>query len=250
MAGPLRTLKVEVGEGLLGSWQQERRLLLEVTCELVKQGLVTGSAGNASLRLCRTQTEDLVLITPSRLRYSQQSPDDLVILDLEGGPVEGDRLPSTESALHLALYRARRDVGAVIHTHGPYSSAAAVAAMAIPPIIDEMVVKVGGSVNVAEYGFPSSQELALRACDAMGDRNAVLLRNHGLIGVGRDLWEALDVCQTVERAAQTFIFANLIGKAVPLPREIIELEQELFRMQRRETLNSSVSLKGDHGNNT
>lgn len=216
----------------MGRWQEERHLLLDVTGELVKQGLVTGSSGNASLRLPGTQTKDLFLITPSRLRYSQQGPDDLVILDLEGGAVEGDRLPSTESALHLALYRARPDVGAVIHTHGAYSSAAAVAAVAIPPILDEMVVKVGGSVNVAEYGFPSSQELALRACDAMGERNAVLLRNHGLIGAGRDLWEALDVCQTVERAAQIFIFANLIGKPESLPPEIIELEQELFRMQR------------------
>lgn len=235
---------------LLGRWQEERLLLLEMIGELVRQGLVAGSSGNASLRLPPGEGEGLILITPSRLHYSRLGPDDLVVLDMEGSPVDGDHLPSTEVALHLELYRARRDVGAVIHTHGPYSLAMAVAAVAIPPIIDEMVVKVGGSVEVAEYGFPSSEELARRARDAIGERNAVLLRNHGLVGAGRDIWEALEVCQIVEKAAQTFIFASLIGKATSLPPEIVDLEQQLFRMQRQETINISVPVKGDHGNDS
>ena len=205
---------------------------MEVTGEMVKQGLVAGSSGNASLRLTGNEDEDLVLITPSQFRYGRMGPEDLVVVDLAGGAVKGDHLPSTETALHLELYQARADVGAIIHTHSPYSSVAAVAGLPIPPLIDEMVIKVGGSVEVAEYGFPASEELARNACHSLGERNAVLLRNHGLIGVGREPWEALEVCQMVERAAQIFIYASLIGKATPLPSEAVEIQRELYLMQK------------------
>ena len=216
----------------MGQNHRERQLLLEVTGEMVKQGLVAGSSGNASLRLVGNQGEDLILITPSRFHYSRMGPGDLVVVDLAGGAIKGDLLPSTETALHLELYRAREDVGAVIHTHSPFSSVAAVAGLPIPPLIDEMVIKVGGGVEVAEYGFPASEELARNARDSLGERNAVLLRNHGLIGVGKELRDALDVCQMVERAAQIFIYASLIGNATPLPAEAVEIQRELFLMQR------------------
>ena len=81
-------------------------------------------------------------------------------------------------------------------------------------------------------GFPASEELARNARDSLGERNAVLLRNHGLIGVGKELRDALDVCQMVERAAQIFIYASLIGNATPLPAEAVEIQRELFLMQR------------------
>jgi L-fuculose-phosphate aldolase len=119
-----------------------------------------------------------------------------------------------------------------MHTHSLYASVAAVAGMEIPPIVDEMVIKIGGSVRVAEYAFPSTEELAQRATESLGDRNAVLLRNHGLVGVGRTSWEALDTCLMVERVAQIFVYASLLGRASTLPPEIIEIEKELFRMQR------------------
>ena len=122
-----------------------------------------------------------------------------------------------------------------MHTHSLYASVAAVAGLEIPPIVDEMVIKIGGSVRVAEYAFPSTEELAQRASQSLGDRNAVLLRNHGLVGVGRTSWEALDMCQMVERVAQIFVYASLLGRASTLPPEIIEVEKELFRMQRRDS---------------
>lgn len=216
----------------MGNWTSERRLLWEVTREMTNHGLVAGTSGNASLCLSRVQDEGLVLITPTHRPYKELSPGDLVVIDLEGEPVEGELMPSTETALHLALYKSREDISSVIHTHSTFASVAAVCGMEIPPIVDEMVMRTGGSVRVAEYGFPSTEELAQRARLALGDQNAVLLRNHGLVGVGRTSWEALEVCQLVERVAQVFIYASLLGKAVPLPQEIIEMEQQLFRMQR------------------
>ena len=196
-------------------------------------GLVSGTSGNASMRLKGRAGGDLVLITPTQRPYSELAPGDMVAVDLEGQPVEGELAPSSELALHLTLYEARSDIGAVIHTHSPYASVLAVAGLEIPPLIDEMVVKIGGAVPVADYGFPSSVELGQRAWRALGEGNAALLRNHGVVGVGRSLQEALDVCELVERVAHTFVYASLLGKATPLPPDIVEAEQQVFRMQRR-----------------
>ena len=201
-------------------WRSERQLLWEVTREMVKYGLVAGSTGNASLRLADDGGEGPILITPFRAAYRDLQPEDLVVIDLEGEPVEGDHPPSSEAALHLMLYKVRRDIGAIIHTHSLFASVVAVADLEIPPLVDEMVIKVGGSVRVAEYAFPSTEELAERGCRALGDRNAVLLRNHGLLGVARTSWEALEVCQLVERAAQIFVYTSLLGKAVPFPQRL------------------------------
>ena len=230
-------------------WNSERQTLWEVTGKMVGQGLVAGSSGNASLRLPGDGDMGYVLITPSGRPYRQLAPEDMVVIDLDGGPVEGDLLPSSEAALHLALYKARQDVEAIIHTHSLYASVAAVSGLEIPPIVDEMVIKVGGSVRVAEYAFPSTEELAQSASHALGNRNAVLLRNHGMVGVGRTSWEALDMCQMVERVAQIFVYASLLGRALTLPSEIIEMEQELFRMQglRSGTTRRTPDLYNDVG---
>ena len=223
----------------MSRWQAERNELWEVTREMVRLGLVSGSNGNASMRLIslpgRAKAADggsLVLITPAGIPYRRLGPGDLAVIDLEGEPVEGDLPPSTEAATHLTLYRAREDIGAIVHTHSIFASVAAVAGEEIPPLVDEMVIKVGGSVKVAEYGFPSTEELAQRALDALGDRNALLLRNHGLVAVGPTPWEALEMCQLVENVARIFLYASLLEKANTLPPEIIEMEERLFEMQR------------------
>ena len=220
------------------SWGPERKTLWEAVTEMVQQGLVSGSSGNASMRVSGDRRVDHVLITPMGRPYRQMGPNDLLVVDLRGDPVEGELMPSSETALHLELYRTRQDIGAILHTHSVYASVSAVAGLEIPPLVDEMVLSIGGAVPVAEYAFPTSEELARNTRDALGDRNAVLLRNHGAVGVGRTPQEALDVCQLVERAAQIFVYASLLGKAVPLTAEIVEIERELFKMQRKaRTLN-------------
>jgi L-fuculose-phosphate aldolase len=108
-----------------------------------------------------------------------------------------------------------------------------VAGLEVPPILDEMVVRIGGSILLTDYAFPGSQELAERARAALSQRNAVILRNHGAVGVGRDLQEALEVCQLVEHAARVFVWASLLGRVTSLPPEVVEMEQELYRMRRK-----------------
>lgn len=213
-------------------WAPERQLLWDLIIEMVKDGMVAGSSGNASMRSTGDRT-DTLLITPMGKPYREMGPEDLLVIDMDGDPVEGDEPPSSETALHLTMYNARPDVGAVLHTHSPFATVVAVSGMEIPPLVDEMVYKVGGSIPVAEYAFPSTEELGRNAQKAMGDRNAVLLRNHGLVGVGRTPWEAFDVCQLVERVAQTFVYTTMLGRATPLAREFVDIETELFQMKRK-----------------
>jgi L-fuculose-phosphate aldolase len=225
----------------------ERHLLWETLQEMLHHGLVAGSSGNASMRLTGDRHDGQVLITPHGLPYGRMSPDDLVVIDLAGEPVQGELFPSTETALHLALYGGRPDVGAVVHTHSPFASVMAVAGLELPPVVDEMVVKVGGAVRVARYGFPSSVELAQAGLEALGERNAVLLRNHGLVGVGRTLEGALETCQLVERVAQVFVYASLLGRANPLPAGAVQIQRSLFQMQTQVEPRGQRKIGGETG---
>jgi L-fuculose-phosphate aldolase len=94
------------------------------------------------------------------------------------------------------------------------------------------VVLLGGSVPVAEYAMAGSQELADKACAALGEGNAVLLRNHGVLGVGADLEEAASVCELVERLARIYVLALGLGRVTPLPERVVEAEKEMFRTRR------------------
>ncbi len=215
---------------------EARRMVASAAREMAALDLATGSSGNVSLRLAG----GLFAVTPSGVPYTRLRDGEVVIIDGDAEPVvpEDEALsqpglaPSSETLLHLAIYAARPDVGAVVHTHAVYSSVAAVAGLDVPPIIDEMMLSVGGPVRVSEYRFPGTQELADSVVAALGERNAALIRNHGAVGVGRDLESALDVCVLVERMAHIFVFASLLGGANPLPPEAVETELALYRMRR------------------
>ncbi|MEX0763398.1 MAG: class II aldolase/adducin family protein [Dehalococcoidia bacterium] len=208
-----------------------REELLSAVRELNRLGLVAGSSGNASVRLSEQEGTERYLITPSSVPYSSMTSDDLVVVDGDLEPVNDDGIPSIESFLHLAVYRAREDVGAVVHTHSLYASVAAVAGRPIPPVVDEMVVYIGGQVEVAEYGFPGTEDLASAAVAALGDRRAVLLRNHGVCAAGATLEEALRVAVLVERVAQIYVQAEMMGGARILPDEAIEAERSVYLMR-------------------
>jgi L-fuculose-phosphate aldolase len=193
---------------------------------IASAGLVSGSSGNVSCRL----GPGLYAITRRGLGYDALSAADVVVINEEAEPVNGEGVPSSESLLHLAVYEARPDVGAVIHTHSVWASALAVAGLSIPPLIDEQVFLLGGEVSVADYAAPMSEELARNAVDALGERRAALLRNHGVIGAGRDLPQAVEVVEQVERLAQTLVIARLAGTPEALPVDAIETARQLYRM--------------------
>lgn len=215
-------------------WREQRSAVAAAARRMAAQELTTGANGNVSMRL---PTHDggraLMAITPSGVGYDTLRAEDVLVTDMDIEPIAGDGVPSSEALLHAAIYRRRSDVGAVMHTHSTFATIAAVAGMDIPVILDETALAIGGAVRVSEYAFPSSEALAANVCAALGERNAALIRNHGAVGVGADLQEALDVCALVERTAQVFVYATLLGGANPLPADVVETETALFRMRRQ-----------------
>lgn len=202
---------------------EERMEILAIGREMVKRNLVIGSTGNISRR---TAEPDGCLITPSGIPYADLEPDDLVRVDAEGEVLAGSLKPSTESRLHLAIYRARPEVQGIIHAHSPYASVFAVNRADIPPVLDEMAQLLGGGIRVAAYAPSGSLELAENAVEGLGDAMAVLLASHGLVAVGKSLKEAWLVCQLVEKCAMVYLLARLAGNPYVLSNdEVASLRQ-------------------------
>jgi L-fuculose-phosphate aldolase len=132
--------------------------------------------------------------------------------------------------MHLEIYRARPDVGGVVHTHSVYAAAHAAVHASVPPIIEELAQVVGGPVECAEYARAGTLALAVSVVQALGDRNAALLANHGLVGVGPTLPKALRACLVVEHAARIHAAARALGApALLLPGEVEELHRDFLR---------------------
>lgn len=199
--------------------QNLRKKIIEVALKMSEEGLVLGTWGNVS---CRVPGEPFMIITPSGIEYSKMDPEDLVIADWEGNLVEGRWKPSTESQLHAEIYKNRPDVGAVVHTHSAHATAFAVARKAIPVITEEMAQIIGGPVEVAEYRTCGTAELAAAASSTLGKRSAVLLANHGIVGVGKDVNEAFRACIMVEKAARVAILAQSLGGYVALEQTEVD----------------------------
>ncbi len=212
-----------------GKFLTERATVARAAREMERLDLVSGSSGNVSMRI---GDEGLMAITPMGVPYAGMEESDIVVVDRDLEPVEGDLPPSSESLLHLDIYARREDVAAVVHTHSVFSSVAAVIGREIPPILDEMVVYIGGGIRVSRYAFPGTQELAENVCEALEERNAALIRNHGAVGVGSTVEEALRVCALVERVAKIHTYAALSGRVDTLPSEIVEREQAVYKMKR------------------
>ena len=192
---------------------QVKQDLIDAARELLRRGLVEGTSGNLSARL----PDGNVVLTPSSYPYERMTTDDLVVTDLDGERVGGERPPTSEKALHLACLRAHADIGAVIHSHALYCSMFAVARQPIPCVIEEFDVYVGGEVPVADYRMTGTDELGEEVARHVGDRAAVLMANHGLLSVGRDITEAMKVASLVERTARIVWGAHVLGPLAPLP---------------------------------
>jgi len=202
----------------------QRQQVVAAGRQMARAALAVGTWGNLSCRL----PNNLIAITPSGMEYEALKPRDIVIMDLAGNCIEGRRKPSTEQPLHRAIYAAREDISAIIHTHSVYASAMAAARKPIPGAMEDLVQIVGGDVRVARYALPGSPELGQYVVEAMSGRNGVLLANHGALGAAADLKQALLICQIIEKSAKIIIAAQAAGGAVPLPQEDIDVMRNFF----------------------
>jgi L-fuculose-phosphate aldolase len=186
-----------------------RMEIIEGGRRLLNEGLVTRTWGNISVRL----DEDHMLITPSGRPYEDLEAGDIVRVNYHSSEYEGTVRPSSEKGLHCEIYRTRKEINAVIHTHQMHASTVAAARREVPPILDDMAQIIGPSVRVADYALPSTRKITRKTVRALRGRNAALMANHGAVCIGRDLEEAFVVCQVLEKACRALIEAEFLGGA-------------------------------------
>jgi L-fuculose-phosphate aldolase len=172
------------------------------------------------------------VLTPAAAPYAEMEIDDLVVTDLEGRILAGERPPTTEIHLHLACLRRHPDIAAVVHSHAIHASMFAVTHRAIPCLVEEVELYVGGDVPVAPYRRTGSAALGDVVAARLADRAAVLLANHGLVTVGSTPAEALAITRLVERTAQIVAGASRLGEPVPLPTQTRSELAALYRAAR------------------
>ncbi len=204
-----------------------RKRICEIGQHLYDKGFVVANDGNISARL----DDSRIIITPTGVSKGGMSPQSLIVIDYEGNALEGDCQPSSEAKMHLAIYRARPDVGAVVHAHPPVSTAFAVARKPmIKPIIAETIVTVG-EVPVAPYALTGTNQVVAAIEPFLKDYNALLLANHGLVTWGKDLQQAFFRHESVEHYGKIMLFSQQIGGAVELNQsqidDLVKLRQKL-----------------------
>jgi L-fuculose-phosphate aldolase len=174
-----------------------RAEIVEAGREMLRLGLVSGTSGNVSAR-----EGERVHITPTRLPYARMTEADVVTLALDGSVVSGGREPSSEWRVHLAVYAARPDAGALVHSHSVHATAWSILGEPLDTGTEELEDAAGGAVLTAPFAPTGSGEIAASAVEALGERGAVLLGRHGVLARGSSPARALDVCAAVERQAQ------------------------------------------------
>jgi L-fuculose-phosphate aldolase len=192
---------------------------------LVTRRLTTGSGGNLSVI---DRQEGRVAITPSGMDYFGITEDDIVVTDLDGVRLDGDRAPSSELAFHLALYHHRADIRAVVHTHSVYATTLACLHREIPAV-HYLVGFAGHDVPLAPYATFGTAALSEAIRATIGDRNAVLLANHGLVAVGATLKEAFNTAEEIEFVARVYYQTLTVGTPKLLSRE--QMDDVLVRFK-------------------
>jgi len=203
----------------------ERNAIVEYGRKLITSNLTTGSGGNLSII---NRKENLVAIKPSGVDYFLMKPEDVVVVTPDGEIVEGDLTPSSEISFHLALLRNRNDINAAIHTHQVYATTIACMNWELPAI-HYLVGFSGNKVPLAKYATFGSKELADNILAAIGNYNACLMANHGIVTVGKDFGSAFATAEELELVARLYYQAKCIGEPAILSDEEMKIVGEKFK---------------------
>ncbi len=202
-----------------------RKKILEAGLRMQRTGMTLGTWGNISIR---DPEKEHIYITPSGMPYNTLVEEDIVQMDLSGRVLCGTRRPSIETGMHLKIYSARKDCGAVIHTHAVHSTVFASVGKEIPLFLDEAAQYLGDTVRVTEYALPGTQELAEQCVQALGERGmACLVCSHGAVSIGANLEQAFTVSEVLETTARVYRMILAMGG---LPQLISE--ENIDAMQR------------------
>jgi L-fuculose-phosphate aldolase len=200
--------------------------IVEVGRRLHERAYVASNDGNISVRLAG----DRILTTPKSVSKGFMAPDMMVITDMAGKKIAGERDPSSELLMHLAVYDSRPDIKAVVHAHPPVATGFAVAGIALDRAVLAEVVTTLGSIPIAEYATPSTQALADAVRRYIKAHDGMLLANHGAVTAAGDLFAAYYKMETIEHFARISLVARLLGREHLLSREEVDRLQGLRGM--------------------
>lgn len=203
----------------------ERMKIIEFGKKLVDTGLTKGTGGNLSIY---NPEKDLMAISPSGIPYYDIRLEDIVIMNLDGEIVEGQRKPSSEYDMHKIFYEKRDDIFSVVHCHSIYSTTISILREDLPAS-HYMIALAGKNVRCADYATYGSKELAENAFAAMKDRYAVILANHGLLTGADCIENAFNTAEELEYVAETYYRARSIGEPVILPDKEMEKMKNKFK---------------------
>lgn len=203
-------------------FEAEKKMVLETALEIKRCRLVSLSGGNVSMRA----GDDLYLVTPSGMIYEKMDPEDVCLINGKCELVEGCRKPSSDSSALVYLFEHMPDVGAIIHTHQPWATAAGFLTDELPEFLVTVIDACHSPVKVAPFTPSSAVGMGVLAEKYAGDSLAVILKHHGVVAYGKDMEEALFSAVYLEEAAKTYVLAKSAGAAIPaLAPELIVLEK-------------------------
>ncbi len=208
--------------------EKERIAVVEYGKKLVSTGLVKGTFGNISIY---NREQNLMAISPSGKDYFETTPEDIVVLSLEGEIVDGTCKPSSEYDLHRIFYQRRRDINAVVHTHSTYATILSCLQWEIEPV-HYLIAYAGDKIPCTPYVPFGSYELAEAAYETMGDRYCCLLGNHGLLACGSSIAYAFDVAEQMEFVSELYYKAKSVGEPKLIAMEYLSGLMEKFKTYR------------------
>jgi L-fuculose-phosphate aldolase len=212
-----------------------RRDLVEVCKRMYQKSYVASNDGNVSIRM----SDDEILATPTGMNKGDISTDQLIKVNMKGELIEGFLKPSSELKLHIQIYKLRSDVKSVVHAHPPISTGFAVAGIALDQMAIPEVIATLGTVPLAPYATPSTEELAHSIDEYIDKCNAILLSNHGVVTVGTDVYSAYYTMERVEHSAYIIWVAKSLGGEKPLSEENLD---KLFSIRKKTEVSSSHSF--------
>jgi L-fuculose-phosphate aldolase len=204
---------------------EERKLIVEYGKKLINAQLTTGSGGNLSII---NREKGLVAIKPTGVDYFKMEPADVVVMKPDGEIVDGDLIPSSEFRFHLALLNRRQDITSVVHTHQIYATTIACMGWELPAV-HYLIGYSGNKVPVAPYATFGTPELSENILNSIGNYNACLMANHGIVTVGADIAAAFATAEELELVSRLYYQTKCIGTPVILSDEEMVTIGERFK---------------------
>jgi ribulose-5-phosphate 4-epimerase/fuculose-1-phosphate aldolase len=230
-------------EAALSEFVDEKRAVVQTARALTEKGYLMATGGNLSVRIPRLG----FAITPSNYDYLRMTADDVCVLDTSLKQREGERQPSVESALHAAIYKARPDVNAIVHTHQVYASSLAILNTPVPALFDEQARFLGRSIEIIPYGPSGTALLTHRVVKAVkSNNNAYIMKNHGVLCFGHYLERAAHNVEIVEKCAHAYLMALCTGRRVSkIPLIVREVAYSKLRSDQKKAVRGEISTRGE-----